>query len=312
MEPFHSTAGFNNHILSPFKNADPDIVPKLQLLVTSCTLRRIKDKVLEIELPSREDLVVKLEFSKDERRLHDWFEADSSRKVDAVARGDKVGGKAYARILTAITNLRLICAHGRDLLSEEALKLTDGMTYDQPMEIDDDDNTESLTINRKRAYDFLDLLIQTGREDNACAMNGCTSRIGGEFDDEDDEEETKHDYIGCMASCYCIVCSKHSPAFRNALQERTGPNGLADCPFCSSRIAPAAYELKRSDFAAYREEQERLKRDPKLAKKVGAYIGPHTKTKALLTDLEEHRQWSQANPTEAPIKRYVINNFSEQ
>ena len=46
-----------------------------------------------------------------------------------------------------------------------------------------------------------------------------------------------------------------------------------------------------------------MKRDPKLAKKIGVYTGPSTKTKALLADLEEHRAWSQAHPDQAPIKR---------
>ncbi|KAL1608529.1 hypothetical protein SLS60_003471 [Paraconiothyrium brasiliense] len=308
LQPFDSTAGFNQHILSPFKNADPDVVPRLQLLVSSVTLRRIKEKVLEIELPSRTDQVVRLKFARDEQKLHDWFEADSSRKVQAVTSGDKMGGKSYARILTAITNLRLICAHGRDLLNEEALKLTDGMTYDNPMEIADDESTDAATINRHQAYDMLELFRQIDSDD--CAYPDCRTRLASQDADEDEEDDVKADVSGAMTSCYHIVCAKHTRAFRQELQKTSTQDGLCTCPFCDTRITPILFELRKSDYAAYMQEQERLKRDPRLAKKIGAYNGPSTKTKALLEDLAEHRAWSEANPTEAPIKSVVFSTWT--
>lgn len=257
--------------------------------------------MLEIELPSRVDQVVRLTFAKDEQKLHDWFEADSSRKVNAVTSGDKMGGKSYARILTAITNLRLICAHGRDLLNEEALKLTDGMTYDNPMEIADDDGPEAVTINRHQAYDMLELFRQTDSDN--CAYPGCQTKLASNDVDDDEEEDTKGDISGCMTTCYHIVCAKHSKPLRQELEKTRMQDGLCSCPFCDTRITPFLFELRKSDYSNYLEEQERLKRDPKLAKKIGAYNGPSTKTKALLEDLAEHRAWSEANPAEAPIKR---------
>jgi len=287
----------------PFKNADPEVVPKLQLLVSSITLRRIKERVLDVELPARQDLVVKLQFSRDEQKLHDWFEADSSRKVNAVTSGEKMGGKSYARILTAITNLRLICAHGRDLLNDEALKLTDGMTYDNPMEIDDEDSIDAATIGRNQAYDMLELLDQTSADE--CQYGDCRANLASSFVDEYEEEEgdAKKDIMGYMTPCYQVVCAKHSRRLAEELRRRTTPDGLAICPFCDSRIRPAPFELRKSDFARYLEERERMKKDPKLSKKIGAYMGPHTKTKALLDDLAEHQAWSTAHAAESPIKR---------
>lgn len=293
--------------MNPFKNADPDVVPRLQLLVSSITIRRVKDKVLEIELPSRSDQIVRLKFSNDEQKLHDWFEADSSRKVQAVTAGDKMGGKSYARILTAITNLRLICAHGRDLLNEEALKLTDGMTYDNPMEIVDDENVDAVGLNRHQAYDMLELFRQMDNDD--CAVAGCGTRLASQDNDEFEEDDAKADISGVMTTCYHMVCAKHTRSFRQELLKTTSPDGLCTCPFCDSRITPILFELKKSDYTSYMQEQERLKRDPKLAKKIGAYNGPSSKTKALLEDLAEHRAWSEANPTEAPIKRYVFTGI---
>jgi SNF2 family DNA or RNA helicase len=132
LNPFNTTQGFNHWVVAPFKNADPEVVPKLQLLVSTVTMRRTKE-IIKDEVPARNDLIVKLEFSPDERRLHDWFEKDTMRKVNIATAGDKMAGNTYARILTAILNMRLLCAHGRDLLSDDALKTTDGMTYDNPM-----------------------------------------------------------------------------------------------------------------------------------------------------------------------------------
>jgi len=132
LSPFNTTQGFNHWVVGPFKNADPEVVPKLQLLVSTVTMRRTKE-IIKDEVPARNDLIVKLQFSPDERRLHDWFEKDTMRKVNIATSGDKMAGNTYARILTAILNMRLLCAHGRDLLSDDALKTTDGMTYDNPM-----------------------------------------------------------------------------------------------------------------------------------------------------------------------------------
>jgi hypothetical protein len=275
-------------------------VPKLQLLVSSVTLRRIKDRVLEIEIPKRHDNIVRLQFSKAERTLHDWFEADSQRKINAVTSGEKLGGKSYARILTAITNLRLICAHGRDLLSEEALKLTDGMTYDNPMSIDDeDDPNHAPELNRVQAYDMLELLVQTAND--ICIY--CRESLMTVLDSDDDEEEVGKDIVGYMTPCYHIVCAKHHKRLQDDLSKTLALDGLCDCQFCDTRIKPAFFPLSRTGFGLYVEERERMKRDPKLAKKVGGYTGPSTKTRALLDDLAQHREWSMANPQEPPIKR---------
>lgn len=126
VKPFEKN-GFAQFILSPFKNADPEILPKLRLLVDSITLRRLKDK---LDLPPRNDLIVKLKFNEEEALLYDWFVKDSKQKAKAIA-GDHrqtLGGRTYVHILRAILRLRLICAHGRELLSEEDLKMTEAST----------------------------------------------------------------------------------------------------------------------------------------------------------------------------------------
>jgi SNF2 family DNA or RNA helicase len=303
LSPFNTQAGFNQYVVNPFKNADPEVVPKLQLLVSTVTMRRTKE-IIKDEVPKRNDLIVRLNFSKHEQQLHDWFEKDTQRKVNIATSGDKMGGNTYARILTAITNMRLICAHGRDLLSDNALKTTDGMTYDNPMEIGEDE-AEVSVLTRSQAYDMLDLLNQTDNDECVfCGQSSSTKRsiLAVDSDDEDDDGDVA-DTFGFMTSCYHIVCPKHMKKLKQQWSESMLPDGRTQCQICEDRNKPGVYELKHSDFRDYQEERERIRKDPKLAKKVGSYNGPSTKTQALLNDLEEHRRWSDAHPDERPIKR---------
>ena len=298
LKPFNSTYGFNLYILSPFKAADPEVVPKLQLLVSAVTIRRTKE-IIKNEVPKRNDMIVRLKFSKAEQQLHDWFEKDTQRKVNAVTSGEKMGGHSYARILTAILNLRLICAHGRDLLSEDALKTTDGMTFEQPMEIGDEEE-ELPSLTRQQAYEMLDLLGQTSAD--TCAY--CNKPVFNEVDTEDEDEDGEPpNLIGYMTTCYHIVCPKHLKKLREDFDKNKLDNGTVKCNFCEDKVKPSTFELKRDDYQDFCDERERMRRDPKLSKKINSYAGPHTKTQALLNDLAEFHNWSHEHPDERPIKR---------
>jgi SNF2 family DNA or RNA helicase len=299
LKPFDNTSGFNQYILGPFKNADPNVVTKLQLLVSTVTIRRTKE-IIKGEVPKKLDYVVKLQFSKQERQLHDWFEKDTQRKVAAVTQGNKMGGQSYARILTAITNLRLICAHGRDLLSEEALKTTDGMTYEKPMEIDEDDSDRP-QLTRQQAYEMLSLLESTSAADCLyCADK--RSLLDADSDDED-EDGNVQDIIGYMTTCYHLVCPKHIKKLKDQWKDNLMADGSVRCHVCDDVNHPTALKLERTDYYNYLEEQNQIRKDPKLAKKIGSYTGPHTKTQALLNDLHEFRLWSEQHPDQRPIKR---------
>ncbi|KAI8939996.1 hypothetical protein NX059_003719 [Plenodomus lindquistii] len=61
LKPFDSNPGFNRFILNPFKNADPEVVPKLQLLVSTVTIRQTK-KIIKHAVPPKSDLIVQLLF----------------------------------------------------------------------------------------------------------------------------------------------------------------------------------------------------------------------------------------------------------
>lgn len=300
LKPFDSTYGFNLYILSPFKAADPEVVPKLQLLVSAVTIRRTKE-IIKNEVPERKDMTVRLRFSKAEQQLHDWFEKDTQRKVNAVTTGEKMGGHSYARILTAILNLRLICAHGRDLLSEEALKTTDGMSEDQPMEINDEEE-ELPSLTRQQAYDMLDMLGQTSAD--TCAY--CQKSVLEDVDtDDEDEDGEPPNLIGYMTSCYHVVCPKHVKKLRTDYASNSIEGGMVRCHFCEDKVKPSLFQLQRNEYQDFCDEREKMRKDPKLSKKINSYAGPHTKTQALLNDLSDFHKWSEAHPEERPIKRYV-------
>ncbi|KAF2999031.1 hypothetical protein E8E13_008323 [Curvularia kusanoi] len=305
LRPFDSTYGFNLYILSPFKAADPEVVPKLQVLVSTVTIRRTKE-IIKNEVPKRTDKVVRLKFSKAEQQLHDWFEKDTQRKVNAVTANDKMGGHSYARILTAILNLRLICAHGRDLLNEEALKTTDGMTSDQPMEITEEDE-EVPSLTKQQAYEMLDMLTQTSAD--LCAY--CNKSVYNDVDtDDEDEDGEPPNAIGQMTSCYHVVCPKHVRKLKADFENNKVENGMVKCHFCDDKVKPSLFELTRDGYQKFYEEREQMRKDPKLSKKINKYSGPHTKTQALLNDLNEFDQWSKDNPDERPIKSVVFSTWT--
>ncbi|KAH6629586.1 DNA repair protein rad5 [Boeremia exigua] len=305
LKPFDRTYGFNLYILSPFKAADPEVVPKLQLLVSTVTIRRTKE-IIKNEVPARLDMTVRLKFSRPEQQLYDWFEKDTQRKVNAVTSGEKLGGNSYARILTAILNLRLICAHGRDLLNEDALRTTDGMTSDQPMEIDDEEE-EAPSLTRQQAYEMLDMLGQTSAD--LCAY--CHKSVFNDVDtDDEDEDGEPPNLIGHMTSCYHVVCPKHTKRLRTDFINNKLDNGMVKCHFCEDKVKQSLFELNRSDYQDFCDEREKMRRDPKLSKKINTYAGPHTKTLALLNDLAEFHLWSENNPDERPIKSVVFSTWT--
>jgi SNF2 family DNA or RNA helicase len=309
LEPFNHDNIFNSHILVPFKEANEQVIPKLQLLVQSITLRRLKEG--NVILPPRTDQIVRLKFSDEERRLHEWFEQYSAKQVNAVTQGDKIGGGSYARILKAILNLRLVCAHGRDLLGDDALALTEGMTSENPVDLDDDEQVkETPALTRKAAYEMLELLDQT--EADKCQFADCKTRVCQPVDDDsdsdtDDSESTSQDsdLIGYMTPCFHVICSAHRNKLGPDWSTDTTKNGHVTCQFCDTVVRPVLFELTDSGWDEFHEERERLKKDPKLAKKLGAYMGPHTKTKALLQELHKNEEESAANPDERPVKRYT-------
>ena len=309
IKPFDEKNGFTQFILTPFKNADPEILPKLRLLVDSITLRRLKDR---IDIPPRHDQLVRLDFSDEEKMLYDLFAKDSAQKVRAVT-GDKqkgLGGKAYVHILQAILRLRLICAHGQELLSDEDMKLTEGLSYSSAIDLGDEDDDRPV-LSKKQAYDMFHLLRESDQD--RCSV--CNRKVG--MEDVDDYNETNvgsgtsvtngsgkdENVFGHMTPCYQILCTACINQFKIKVAERATLDNRVICPICDQYIRISFFELRQDELEEDEEARQRIKDNPKLAKQMGKYSGPHTKTRALLESLKENELWSAMHADEEPMKR---------
>ncbi|MCJ1355965.1 MAG: hypothetical protein MMC33_005959 [Icmadophila ericetorum] len=302
VKPFDEKGGFTQFISTPFKNADPEILPKLRLLVDSITLRRLKDR---IDLPPRKDLELKLDFNEEERQLYDWFAKDSQAKVNILAGEEKkgLGGKTYVHILQAILRLRLICAHGKELLGEEDLKLTKGLTFNSAIDVDDDD-TDQPAMGPRQAYDMFMLLQQTGADN--CTR--CARRIGPKENEEMLDE--KNEIFGHMLPCYQCLCTYCYKDFKQMLEQHFADENHFVCPFCEQYLRKQDFALRQNDLEEAEDAKASASENPRQAKKLGQYGGPHTKTIALIHCLRSNNQESRQKPHEPPIKSVVFSGWT--
>lgn len=304
IKPFDDKGGFAQFILSPFKNADPDILPKLRLLVDSITLRRLKDR---INLPDRHDQIVRLQFSDEEQVLYDWFAKDSDNKMRIIAGEQKksLGGKTYVHILRAILRLRLICAHGRELLSEDDLKMTEGFSMNNAIDLEDEDDNRP-AITARQAYEML--MLSKESDMDTCAQ--CARRIGCKESVAEDYSSGKDEVIGYMLPCFQIVCRECSADFKQQMVGKATSDNHFVCPFCEQYLRLTYFELTQSGIEKAEEAKIMARDNPKHAKMMGRYGGPHTKTKALVESLLQSKAESQEIQDERPIKSVVFSGWT--
>ncbi|KIW00157.1 uncharacterized protein PV09_08333 [Verruconis gallopava] len=328
--PFDEKGAFAQYILSPFKNADPEILPKLRLLVDSITLRRLKDN---IDLPKRRDVIVRLKFTKEERELYKIFVADSKSKVQLLVNGERMGGKSYAHILRSIMRLRLICAHGEELLSDDDRKLLEGLTKDKAIDLteddgdDEQDDDEVLKLSPKQACEMLELLRTSGIDD--CPR--CGDKIMNRIDSDEDEIRADTNTIGYMTGCFQIICPRCFPEHETQITELIARNiqeeierlenqgidepdvsiNTYNCPYCGTEnVKQGHYRILQSEVEAYEAEKARIRNNPKLARQMGFYRGPHTKTLKLIEYLKSFEAEDHASPSIDPIKSVVFSAWS--
>ena len=296
IHPYYERGGFAQFILSPFKNADPEILPKLRLLVDTITLRRLKDR---IDLPARHVVITRLPFSDEEHELYEFFANDSDNKMKIIAseRRKSLGGKTYVHILQAIMRLRLICAHGRDLLRDEDLKLLEGHSWNSAIDLEDE--SEKPVLNNRQAYEMLMLLKET--DGDKCAQ--CARDIEAA---ESENGPNEKDIIGYLMPCYQIVCRDCIKDLKSAI----GEDDHFVCPYCDQRLRTSFFELTQGGIEAAEEARIQARENPKHAKLKGRYGGPHTKTKALLEALQQSELESESMPPNKPIKSVVFSGWT--
>ena len=300
IKPFDDKGGFSHYILAPFKDADPEILPKLRLLVDSITLRRLKDR---IDLPKRNDMIVRLQFSKEERELYEWFAKDSDNRMRIITGGKKkgLGGKTYVHVLQAILRLRLICAHGKELLSEDDLRLTQGFSSENAIDLEDEEDDRPL-ISKRQAYEMLMLFKET--DSDKCSQ--CLRKIGRRETSMDDGREGM---IGCMLPCFQMLCNECTPDTKEGILAKVVDNHFT-CPFCEQYLRVSFFDLTQGGIEDAEDAKMMARENPRQAKIMGRYGGPHTKTTALIAGLLESRTASLAKPTEPPIKSVIFSGWT--
>ncbi|PKS08899.1 hypothetical protein jhhlp_003512 [Lomentospora prolificans] len=311
LKPFDDRSKFARFIVEPFKCCDPDIVPKLRVLVDSVTLRRLKDK---IDLPPRTDQIVRLPFSKEERYVYELFARNAQDRVRVLAGSGiekALGGHTYIHILRAILRLRLICAHGKDLLNEDDLAALQGMTAETAIDLDSDDEADDSisALPERKAYEMFELMQETNND--TCIS--CQKKFGADESDNI-ESEGQEDLMGYMNPCFHLICTSCVGAFReqsNAAMQRGVSRG--PCPACSAWVQIYLVELRRSktkvehDGSAVKPKRQGTNGTKKNLEK---YSGPSTKVRALIEDLLKSKAESEKIPDEPPYKSVVFSAWT--
>ncbi|KAG5950677.1 hypothetical protein E4U53_004596 [Claviceps sorghi] len=312
LHPFDDRSKFNRYVVEPFKACDPEIVPKLRVLVDTITLRRLKDK---IDLPKREDLVIRLDFSPEERSIYEMFARNAQDRVKILAGvgvEKALGGSTYIHILKAILRLRLLCAHGKDLLNEEDLAALQGMSAEMAINIDDDDQ-DGPALSPAKAHEMFALMQETNND--ACIE--CSKKLhasdGQNVEPEQQQQQKQQDdALGYMTPCFHVVCRNcHGNYLERARQLLKPGCSAGPCPVCGSHVRVEFVALRRDDVEAEHDgpAKNRAVKAPN-SKRLENYDGPHTKTKALVEDLLRSKAASQASPSEPPFKSVVFSGWT--
>lgn len=290
VKPFHDRGMFNQYIVAPFKVCDEGIIPKLRLLVDTITLRRMKDK---INLPQRHDHTVKLQFSPEERRMYESFEKDAQLRVNVITgqRERMVGGKTYIHILQAILRLRLFCSGGRDLMSEDDLRLLEGTSSEAPIDLDSEDDDDMQGLSENKAYDMFHLMQDTNG-DNCIA---CSQKLGSKEGTEI-ESERQEEVMGHMTPCYHLICT-------TCIKEIQGI-----CP-CTTRFM-STIPLRSTRAGQEHEAHAQDKAGKASGKAIKDYTGPNTKVRYLINELTMWKNKSEANPDEPPYKSVIFSQWT--
>lgn len=316
MKPFDEKNAFHQYIAAPLKTANEVSFLALRLLVDSITLRRQKDK---IDLPPRRDQIVYLNFSQPEQEIYDATAKQSSRRVDMVAKQGHMGGKNYVHILQMILRLRLICAHGRELLGDEDTADLAGLTSSDAINVDELDDSESATnLSHKQAYQIFSLMKETNEDIcSACQKKAVykdplllaeeNAKVG---DDKGKEKEGGEKdkpktatSIGFLTPCAHMLCKDCVPTYTARISEHFQPGMRATCPICGLYNKISFFELKANELLIH--ETGAARRHTK--KKEFRYRGPSTKVKALIQAVLENRQ---QGTQEDPIKSVVFSGWT--
>jgi len=224
----------------------------------------------------------------------------SRLKLDLVLKEGRVGGRNYVHVLQSILRLRLICAHGSELVSDSD---TAGITSTYAINVDEiEDNASESSWSVKDRYQLFQLMCDANED--VCAL--CGAKVGtngptGSAGDEDSPSNKKTGVIGHLTPCAHLLCKACGPRFveefgGGSMSVGGGEPLHGSCPLCGEYVKPALLDIK-SDCG-----DDSVQDLPRRKKLKGRYGGPSTKVKALISSLLENKK---ASTTGNPIKRFA-------
>ncbi|KAM3423596.1 hypothetical protein BST61_g1020 [Cercospora zeina] len=330
IHPLDHPQTWTQYIMSPFKNGDTNVIQQLQLLVGSITLRRSKER---IGLLGRTEEITRLEFSEAERHLYRQFATTCRTHFHNITGGgNQLRGKAYAHVLKSIGRLRSICAHGREMLTEEDMKEIEGDDPSNAIILDLGDEPgladESAFMTDSQAYG----LLKDMQDSDVDACASCAQKLGKQespdgvvdLTKEDSEAsyqatpepvaelDDEQDFLGYLTKCYHLICPKCAPQHLEECNKSMTADRWHKCPYDGLYQPMGMKPLTRRGLEQHLDEKHRTENQANGAKwNADSYSGPHTKVKALLADLEESAAETRALPEgEPPIRSVVFSGWT--
>lgn len=302
LTPYDKPHGFTQYVKNPLKSRKPSVLTSLRVLVDSICLRRLKDSV---HLTKRTDQVVKLDFTPEEAKLHDFFRKESRAEV-AKMKEKETGNAKNLTVLQGILTLRMISAHGRDLLNERDRQRLKGMSQTEAIDLDDDKPRPMFTEHS--AYETVALMQEAGMD--ICRQ--CNKRLA----DESPREEAGGPR-GYVFSCYDLVCKDCFQGMQPKFAEAAEDQEKIPCPTCQLPIQTTYIPITVSGLEEFLLAQESTaspstSRSKRHSSKSTSYSGPSTKTRALLNDISD--MYIESIPLiendEAPLKCVIFSEFT--
>lgn len=299
--PYDTPARFAQYIRQPALSGDSSFLKAVRVFVDSFTLRRLRDRV---DLPKRSDLVEVLQFSQAERKLHDFFKQMYRVQIQRLAEGKRYPGVLEHQALEGIMTLRLICAHGRELLSKKNLEKLQGTSADDAIDLDEDHDLPRVT--KGEAYQAFSLRAEAGLD----VCQNCDRRLGGDSPRAEIDDATNG--LRCyVLPCLDTVCPDCFGEVKGSFDMQAEAEPIS-CPFCGLVVASHYVEIRTTIAQELEEVDEDDQPLTEQAETQRYYGGPHTKTKALLRDIEEAEAESKilVQRGEPPIKCVVFSEFT--
>ena len=300
--PYDTAGGFAQYIRNPAHCGDADFLKTLRVFVDSFTLRRLKDRV---DLPKRQDLEVQLEFSPEEQRLHDFFKERAHVQIEELTERTKekhISGGIQHHVLRGIMTLRLISAHGRELLKDKDLQTLRGISATEAIDVDEE--AKLPTLAKRAAYEHLQMMAEADLDN--CRQ--CGKKLGG--DSPQIEVEDGVDGTRCyVLPCYDVLCHDCFQPYKESFDGQSDMSAVT-CPFCHLTVTCQYVPITGQSVESIDVVSDDA--PPTAEPETSLYGGPHTKTKELLIDIQQMKAESLAfyEKGEAPLKCVVFSEFT--